>query len=158
MSEIIKRADAGMPLLGICNGFQILCEAHLLPGALTRNAGRTFVCTEQRLRVESIDTVWTNTYTPGPGDHDRPQVRRGQLCRRRGDPAPHRGGENQVVFRYVATPTSARDIAGGVTNERGNVVGLMPHPPEHNVEDLTGNTDGKPFFTSVQAFLARALG
>ncbi|WP_026927225.1 phosphoribosylformylglycinamidine synthase subunit PurQ [Granulicoccus phenolivorans] len=156
MSEIIKRADAGMPLLGICNGFQILCEAHLLPGALTRNAGRTFVCTEQRLRVESIDTVWTNTYTPGQeitivlksgeGNYvaDEETLRRIE-------------GENQVVFRYVGNPNgSARDIAG-VTNERGNVVGLMPHP-EHNVEDLTGNTDGKPFFTSVQAFLARALG
>ena len=86
------RPTAGMPVLGICNGFQILCEAHLLPGALIRNDVRTFVCKDQDLRVESADTTWTRDFSSGQRDHHRAQERRGRLRRRRGDAGPAGGG------------------------------------------------------------------
>jgi phosphoribosylformylglycinamidine synthase len=154
MGSVIDAANAGMPVLGICNGFQILCEAHLLPGALIRNDVRTFVCVDQTLRVESVDTAWTSDFTPGQeitivlkngeGGYVADQETLNRL-----------EGEGQVVFRYLdGNPNgSFRDIAG-VANQRGNVVGLMPHP-EHNVDPLTGpSTDGIPFFTSVLTFLS----
>jgi phosphoribosylformylglycinamidine synthase len=149
MSEVVEAAGRGMPVLGICNGFQILCESHLLPGALIRNDHRKFICTEQVLRVENVWTPWTtdlefgsNITIPlknGEGGYvaDEATLRRLE-------------GEGQIVFRYVGrNPNgSYRDIAG-ITNERGNVVGLMPHP-EHAVEDGFGpSTDGLAFFTSV---------
>ena len=153
MTEVVRAAGAGLPVLGICNGFQILCEAHLLPGALIRNDVRTFVCRDQRLRVESVDTVWTSDFAPGQ------QI---TIVLKNGE-----GGfvadektldrleaEGRVVFRYLdQNPNgSFRDIAG-ICNERGNVVGLMPHP-EHNVDALTGpSLDGRLFFSSVLSFL-----
>jgi phosphoribosylformylglycinamidine synthase I len=153
MGEVIRAADAGMPVLGICNGFQILCEAHLLPGALIRNDVRTFVCVDQTLRVETASTAWTSDFTPGQeitivlkngeGGYVADAATLDRL-----------EGEGRVVFRYLGgNPNgSHRDIAG-ISNERGNVVGLMPHP-EHNVDPLTGpSTDGVPFFTSVLGFL-----
>ena len=155
MGEIIRRAEQGMPVLGICNGFQVLCEAHLLPGALIRNDVRTFVCRDQLLRVESVDTVWTNAFSQGQeisivlkngeGNYqaDAETVRRLE-------------GENQIVFRYLQrNPNGSVNDIAGVTNDRGNVVGLMPHP-EHNVEELVGpSLDGRDFFTSVTRFLER---
>lgn len=156
MDEVIRRAEQGMPVLGICNGFQVLCEAHLLPGALIRNQHQTFICRDQQLRVETNDTVWTAAFEPG--QEITIALKNGEGRFIADDETLDRlEGENQVVFRYISgNPNgSARDIAG-ITNARGNVVGLMPHP-EHNVEALTGaSTDGLGFFRSVQSFLAAA--
>jgi phosphoribosylformylglycinamidine synthase I len=154
MGSVIDAANAGMPVLGICNGFQILCEAHLLPGALIRNDVRTFVCVDQDLRVDSAGTAWTSDFTPG--QEITIVLKNGEGGFVADEETLNRlEGEGQVVFRYLnGNPNgSFRDIAG-IANARGNVVGLMPHP-EHNVDPLTGpSTDGVPFFTSVLTFLS----
>lgn len=154
MSSVADAARGGLPVLGICNGFQVLCESHLLPGALTRNANLHFVNRDQRLRVDNRSTAWT---TDLPEEVVVP-VKNGEGCyvadARTLDALE---AEGRVVARYVGgNPNgSMRDIAG-VSNERGNVVGIMPHP-EHAVEELTGpGTDGLGFFTSVLSALARA--
>ena len=148
MDTIIKRAGEGMPVLGICNGFQVLCESHLLPGALIKNHHRKFVCKDQRLRIENNRTAWTGDYD---ANHEITIVLKNQDGSFVADEATldRLEGEGRVVARYLGNPNgSYRDIAG-ITNERGNVVGLMPHP-EHAVETLTGpTTDGLGFFTSV---------
>jgi phosphoribosylformylglycinamidine synthase subunit PurQ / glutaminase len=154
MAELIPAAKAGLPVLGICNGFQILCEAHLLPGALTRNAGRRFLHTDVRLIVGNAATAWTAAYAVGQ-----------QLT------VPLKSGEGafvadeatldeleragRVVARYAgqAPNGSTRDIAG-ICNSEGNVVGLMPHP-EHAIDPLTGpSADGLGFFTSIVSAFA----
>ncbi|MBB0242972.1 phosphoribosylformylglycinamidine synthase subunit PurQ [Streptomyces alkaliphilus] len=149
MGSVIERARAGLPVLGICNGFQVLCEAHLLPGALTRNDHLHFICRDQRLRVENADTAWTRAYTAG--QEITIPLKNGEG----GYVADERTldeleGEGRVVFRYLeANPNGSRRDIAGITNAAGNVVGLMPHP-EHAVEDLTGSgTDGLGFFTSA---------
>jgi len=149
MAEVIEGAQGGLPVLGVCNGFQILCESHLLPGALIRNDVRRFVCRDQWLRIENASTAWTTDYAKnqeiliplknGEGGFVADDKTLDML-----------EGEGRVVARYLHdNPNgSYRDIAG-ITNEAGNVVGLMPHP-EHAVEELTGPTvDGLGFFTSV---------
>ena len=156
METVIARASHGMPVLGICNGFQILCEAHLLPGALIRNDHRKFVCRDQRLRVESATTAWTSGYEPG--QEITVVLKNGEG----GFVADERTldeleSEGRVVVRYVGdNPNgSYRDIAG-IANAAGNVVGLMPHP-EHAIDALTGpGTDGLAFFTSVLERLVAA--
>ncbi|MGW6280848.1 phosphoribosylformylglycinamidine synthase subunit PurQ [Kribbella sp. NPDC055071] len=148
MDTIIKKAGEGMPVLGICNGFQVLCESHLLPGALIKNHLRKFVCRDQPLRIENNRTAWTSEYD---ANHEITIVLKNQDGSFVADEATldRLEGEGRVVARYLGNPNgSYRDIAG-ITNERGNVVGLMPHP-EHCVETLTGpSTDGLGFFTSV---------
>ena len=149
MSLIIEKAQVGLPVLGICNGFQILCESHLLPGALTRNDHQHFICRDQKLRIESTETLWTKDFSPGQeiviplkngeGGYVASEAILDELF-----------AENRVVATYLdGNPNgSYRDIAG-ISNKAGNVVGLMPHP-EHAVEALTGpTTDGIPFFTSI---------
>jgi phosphoribosylformylglycinamidine synthase len=157
MDEVIVAAGRGMPVLGVCNGFQILCESHLLPGALIRNDHRTFVCRDQRLRVENARTAWTTAYQPG--DEIVVPLKNGEGGYVADVATLDRlEGEDRVVVRYLErNPNgSLRDIAG-ICNQAGTVVGLMPHP-EHAVESLCGpGTDGLGFFTSVlQSLLARA--
>ncbi|MFB7761922.1 phosphoribosylformylglycinamidine synthase subunit PurQ [Streptomyces xiamenensis] len=149
METVIEQARAGLPVLGICNGFQVLCESHLLPGALTRNDHLHFICRDQRLRVENADTAWTADYTAG--QEITIPLKNGEG----GYVADERTldeleAEGRVVFRYLdGNPNGSRRDIAGVSNAAGNVVGLMPHP-EHAVESLTGpGTDGLGFFTSV---------
>ncbi|MER6117336.1 phosphoribosylformylglycinamidine synthase subunit PurQ [Streptomyces sp. NPDC001743] len=157
METVIEQAKAGMPVLGICNGFQILTEAHLLPGAMLRNNHLHFICRDQTLRVENAETSWTVDYTAGQEISVPLKNMDGRYT------ADERTldeleAEGRVAFRYVdVNPNgSLRDIAG-ISNAAGNVVGLMPHP-EHAVEPLvgTGRTDGLGFFTSIIKKLVNA--
>jgi phosphoribosylformylglycinamidine synthase subunit PurQ / glutaminase len=153
MAEVIRAAETGLPILGICNGFQVLCEAQLLPGALIRNDVQTFVCKEQRLRVESVDTAWTSAFVVG--DEITIALKSGEGRFVADEATLDRiEGDGQVVFRYLdGNPNGSRRDIAGVANARGNVVGLMPHP-EHNVEELTGpSLDGRRLFASLLDFL-----
>ena len=149
MESIVAAARDGLPVLGICNGFQVLCEAHLLPGALIRNDSRKFVCRDQVLRVESVDTRWTSTYRSG--QEIVIPIKNGEggyVADKRTLDELERNG--RVVVRYAAgNPNGSYRNIAGISNEAGNVVGLMPHP-EHAVEALTGpGTDGLGFFLSL---------
>ena len=156
MDLVIDQAKAGMPVLGICNGFQVLCESHLLPGVLVRNNHLHFICRDQRLRIENAATAWTADYESGQevtiplknmeggfvaDDHTLDELE----------------AEGRVVARYLdVNPNGSRRDIAGITNPAGNIVGLMPHP-EHAVETLTGpTTDGLAFFTSVLKTLVSA--
>jgi phosphoribosylformylglycinamidine synthase len=156
MESIVAGARDGLPVLGICNGFQILCEAHLLPGALTRNEHLHFRNRDQWLRIETTDTAWTNSLNEGQ-DVLVP-VKNGE-GRYVADPRTldELEANGRVVARYTGgNPNgSQRDIAA-IVNDAGNVVGIMPHP-EHAVEALTGpSLDGLGFFTSILKHLAGA--
>ena len=151
MTELVPAARAGLPVLGICNGFQILCEAHLLPGALTRNSGLRFISKEVRLRIENSATPWTSQYADG--QEITVVLKSGEGGYVAG-PATlaDLGAHGRVIARYAGTNPngSAGDIAG-ICNDAGNVVGLMPHP-EHAIDALTGpGADGLGFFASVLA-------
>ena len=157
MESVIAQARAGMPVLGICNGFQVLCESHLLPGALTRNDHLHFICRDQRLRVENAGTAWTRDYAAG--QEITVPLKNGEG----GFAADERTldeleAEGRVVFRYLGgNPNGSRRSIAGISNAAGNVVGLMPHP-EHAVEPLTGpTTDGLGFFTSVIPVLKKLV-
>ena len=161
MERLVDAARGGLPVLGICNGFQILCEAHLLPGAMIKNDHRTFVCREQVLSVENTQTAWTREYAQGERITIPLKNQDGQFV------ADERTldeleAEGRVVFRYQGwNPNGSRRDIAGITNAAGNVVGLMPHP-EHAVEPGFGpdsadgprrGTDGLRFFTSVLSTL-----
>ncbi|MCA1226787.1 phosphoribosylformylglycinamidine synthase subunit PurQ [Saccharopolyspora sp. 6M] len=156
MGEVVRAAGQGMPVLGICNGFQILCEAGLLPGALTRNSGLHFVCRDQWLKVENNSSAWTSRYDAGAelliplksgeGAYLADQAVLDEL-----------EGEGRVLFRYLEDDPngSLRGIAG-ITDARGRVAGLMPHP-EHAIDPLTGPTDdGLGMFLSALDVLVAA--
>ncbi|MDQ3156284.1 MAG: phosphoribosylformylglycinamidine synthase subunit PurQ [Actinomycetota bacterium] len=154
MTEVIGAAKGGLPVLGICNGFQILCESHLLPGVLVRNDHRKFVCRDQTLRIENNKTAWTSSY--GEGQEIVVPLKNGEGGFIADESTLDRlEGEGRVIARYVGdNPNGSLRGIAGITNERGNVVGLMPHP-EHAVEDLCGpGTDGLGFFTSALSALA----
>ena len=149
MTQIIAQANTGMPLLGICNGFQVLCEAHLLPGALTRNHELHFLCRDQTLKIENITSAWTSNFTKG--QEIVIPLKNGEGSFQCDDETLKAlEDNNRIIARYVGeNPNGSRNLIAGITNERGNVVGLMPHP-EHAIDSLTGpSTDGLPFFTSV---------
>ncbi|HEY0640717.1 MAG TPA: phosphoribosylformylglycinamidine synthase subunit PurQ [Pseudonocardiaceae bacterium] len=154
MTAVVAAARGGMPVLGICNGFQILCEAGLLPGALVRNAGLHFVCRDQRLRVLAADTAWTSGYAAGQEITVPLKSGEGRYVATAGALAELRA-EGRVVVEYVgAAPNGAMDGVAGICSADRRVVGLMPHP-EHAIDPLTGPTaDGLPFFTSVLTALA----
>jgi phosphoribosylformylglycinamidine synthase subunit PurQ / glutaminase len=156
MGPLVAAARSGLPVLGICNGFQVLCESHLLPGALIRNDHRRFVCRDQRLRVENVSTAWTSAYEPS--QEITVPLKNGEG----GYVADDRSldeleASGRVVVRYLLdNPNGSYRNIAGITNARGNVVGLMPHP-EHAVDPLTGPTlDGLGFFTSILTTLASA--
>jgi phosphoribosylformylglycinamidine synthase I len=156
MQSIADAARAGMPVLGICNGFQILCEAHLLPGALARNAHLHFRNRDQRLRIGSTASAWTNAFATDQEVLIPVKNGEGRYVAD-GRTLDELEAEDRVVARYLGeNPNgSMRDIAA-IRNEAGNVVGIMPHP-EHAVEELTGpSVDGLGFFTSVLKHLAGA--
>ena len=164
MQTIIEKANQGLPVLGICNGFQVLVESHLLPGGLIRNEHQHFICRDQTLKVENVTTAWTNQFKQdeeiviplknGEGGYiaDAETLKRLE-------------GENLITFRYVdVNPNGSMNDIAGLRNERGNVVGLMPHP-EHAVEAgfgpdmkdaMRSGVDGLKFFTSVIHSLVNA--
>ncbi|MGH3782478.1 MAG: phosphoribosylformylglycinamidine synthase subunit PurQ [Pseudonocardiaceae bacterium] len=149
LRAVVDAARRGAPVLGICNGFQILCEAGLLPGALVRNAGLHFVCRDQRLRVETSATAWTGRYAPGAEIVVPLKSIEGRYVADASTLAALES-DGRVVLRYLgASPNGAVHDIAGIASSDGRVVGLMPHP-EHAIDSLTGpSTDGLDLFRSA---------
>jgi len=164
MAEVISAANSGMPVLGICNGFQMLTEAHLLPGGLIRNDHGSFICRDQTLRVENTDTAWTGGYAAGAEIIIPLKNGEGGFIAD-AETIARLEGDGRVVFRYVdVNPNGSINNIAGISNERGNVVGLMPHP-EHAIEEgfgpdtavaMRNGTDGLTMFTSAITALISA--
>lgn len=155
MELIVEGAKDGLPVLGICNGFQILCESHLLPGALIRNDHMHFICRDQRLRIENNTSMWTNSYEVG--EEIVVPLKNGEGGFVADDyTLDQLEAEGRIIATYMElNPNGSRRDIAGISNAAGNVVGLMPHP-EHAVEALTGpTTDGLGFFTSIIHSLAK---
>ncbi|RAV33898.1 phosphoribosylformylglycinamidine synthase subunit PurQ [Corynebacterium heidelbergense] len=152
MRTVVDAAHRGTPVLGICNGFQILQEAGLLPGALTRNDGLHFICRDVYLQVENTETAWTSAFSEGdrilvPSKHGEGRFQASEQTLRELEDS------GRVVFRYAVNHNGSRNSIAGVSSENGRVVGLMPHP-EHAVEELTGpSTDGLGLLRSVMTTL-----
>ena len=149
MKLVIEAAGNGMPVLGICNGFQVLCESHLLPGALTRNSDLHFLCRDQEIEIINNATVWTSSFTAG--EKITIPLKNGEGSFQCDDRTlAQLEDEGRIIARYLGeNPNGSRNSIAGITNARGNVVGLMPHP-EHAIDPLTGpSAQGMGFFTSI---------
>lgn len=147
MKEVIKAAEAGKPILGVCNGFQILLEAGLLPGAMRRNASLSFICKPVELNVENNETMFTAEYSKGetiviPVAHGEGNY----YCDE--ETLAKLKDNNQIVFTYNQNPNGSLADIAGITNEKGNVLGMMPHP-ERAVDELLGGADGLKLFQSI---------
>jgi phosphoribosylformylglycinamidine synthase I len=156
MAPVLAAAGNGMPVLGICNGFQILCEAGVLPGAMTRNASLHFVCRDQKLQVANTSSAWTSGYTEGAQILVPLKSGEGAYMAD-SSTLDELEGENRVVFRYAGgNPNGSRRDIAGISDASGRVVGLMPHP-EHAIDALTGpSEDGLVMFRSVIESIAGA--
>ncbi len=150
MQSVAKFAAQGRPVLGVCNGFQILCEAHLLPGALMQNRDLSFLCKDVAVTVERTDTPWTRGL---PRDLVLPIAHGEGNWQADADTVARLEDSRQIVFRYKANPNGARNDVAGLCNAQRNVVGLMPHP-ERAVDPALGGTDGLGFLTSLLQVLA----
>jgi len=149
MKLVIEAAGEGMPVLGICNGFQVLCESHLLPGALTRNSDLHFLCRDQEIEITNNATAWTTSFADG--EWITIPLKNGEGSFQCDNQTLAKlESEGRVIARYVGVnPNGSRNLIAGITNERGNIVGLMPHP-EHAIDPLTGpSAQGLGFFTSI---------